>query len=93
VAEGKSPRYIEWLKSRPSLFSRFVQETGRLDGKLQNMKVEDGRDYLHFLMERKKRYPNHPLHKEEDGKLTIYYIHGLGRALRSFSTWAYDNVP
>jgi site-specific recombinase XerD len=41
-------------------------------------------------MERKNLYTNHPLHKERDGKLTIYYIHGLGRALRSFSTWAHE---
>jgi site-specific recombinase XerD len=88
VTEGKSPRYVDWLKSRLKLFNGFLKETGRENYKLQNLTVEDGRDYLHYLMERNKRYPNHPLHKEQNGKLTVYYIHGLGRALRSFSTWA-----
>jgi len=27
---------------------------------------------------------------EEDGKLKPQYIHGLGRAIRSFSTWAFE---
>jgi site-specific recombinase XerD len=78
------------LDSRLKLFNGFLKETGRENYQLQNLTVEDGRDYLRYLMERNKRYTNHPLHKEQDGKLTIYYIHGLGRALRSFSSWAYE---
>lgn len=90
VTEGKSPQYVEWLKSRLKLFNEFLKGTGRENYKLQNLTVDDGRDYLHFLMDRKTRYTNHPMHKVRDGKLTTYYIHGLGRALRSFSTWAYE---
>jgi site-specific recombinase XerD len=30
------------------------------------------------------------MHKEKKGKLKIQYIHGCGRAVRSFSTWAYE---
>lgn len=90
VSEGKSPNYVDWLNSRLKLFSGFLKETGRENFQLQNLSVEDGRDYLRYLMERNKRYTNHPMHKEQDGKLTIYYIHGLGRALRSFSSWAYE---
>ena len=90
VTEGKSPRYVEWLKSRLNLFKAYLLETGRGSYKLQDLTVEDGREYLRYLMDRQKLYTNHPLHKERDGKLTIYYIHGLGRALRSFSTWAHE---
>jgi site-specific recombinase XerD len=90
VTEGKSPRYIEWLKSRLGQFCEFLKETGSQDCKLQSLTVEVGRDYLGFLMNRKTRYLNHPMHKERAGKLTVYYIHGLGRALRSFSSWAYE---
>jgi site-specific recombinase XerD len=90
ATEGKSPRYIEWLKSRLNTFRAYLLETGRESYKLQDLTVEDGREYLRYLMERQKRYTNHPLHKERDGKLTIYYIHGLGRALRSYSTWAHE---
>ena len=41
-------------------------------------------------MERDKLYHTHPFHREKTGKLKIQYIHGLGRAVRSFSTWAYE---
>jgi integrase/recombinase XerD len=41
-------------------------------------------------MERDTRYQNHPLHKERKGKLSIQYIHGCGRAVRSFSSWGYE---
>jgi site-specific recombinase XerD len=41
-------------------------------------------------MERQKRYKDHPMLKETNGKLKIQYIHGLGRAVRSFSTWAHE---
>ena len=78
VSEGKSPRYVEWLKSRLNLFKAFLLETGRESYKLQELTVEDGREYLRYLLERQKHYTNHLLHKERDGKLTICYIHGLG---------------
>jgi integrase/recombinase XerD len=45
---------------------------------------------LRSLMERNIRYQDHPMHKEKKGKLKTQYIHGLGRAVRSFSTWAYE---
>jgi site-specific recombinase XerD len=86
--EGKSPRYIDWLKTRLIYFNRYMQETYGQDVKLQNMTVEDGRDYMRSLMERTRRYKDHPMRTEEDGKLKVQYIHGLGRAVRSFSTWA-----
>jgi site-specific recombinase XerD len=54
------------------------------------LSVEDGRDYLRSLMERTTCYKDHPMHKERNGKLKTQYIHGLGRAVRSFSTWAYE---
>jgi len=41
-------------------------------------------------MERGTRYEDHPMRKEQRGKLKIQYIHGLGRAVRSFSTWAHE---
>jgi site-specific recombinase XerD len=88
--EGKSPRYIDWLKTRLNYFNRYMQEIYGQDIKLQDLTVEDGREYMRSLMERKKRYSNHPMHTEEDGKLKIQYIHGLGRAVRSFSTWAFE---
>jgi integrase/recombinase XerD len=88
--EGKSPRYIDWLKTRLKYFNRYIQEQYGNDYKLQDLTVEDGRDYLRSLMARNKRYQDHPMHNEETGKLKVQYIHGLGRAVRSFSTWAYE---
>ena len=88
--EGKSPRYIDFLKTRLCYINRYMQETYSQDIKLQEMTVEDGRDYMRSLMERTKRYKDHPMRTEEDGKLKVQNIHGLGRAVRSFSTWAFE---
>jgi site-specific recombinase XerD len=89
ATEGKSPRYIEWLKTRLIFFNTFVEQVYG-DYKLQDLAVDDGRDYIRSLMERNTRYQNHPMHKGKKGKLKIQYIHGCGRAIRSFSTWAFE---
>jgi integrase/recombinase XerD len=88
--EGKSPRYIDWLKTRLRYFSTYIQRVHGDDFKLQEISVDDGRDYIRHLMERDKIYHSHPYHNERQGKLKIQYIHGLGHAVRSFSSWAYD---
>ena len=90
ATEGKSPRYIDWLKTRLRYFGAFLKRTYGSDIKLQDLTVEDGRSYLRELLERGTRYENHPMHKAQSGKLKIQYIHGLGRAVRSFSTWAHE---
>ena len=88
--EGKSPRYIDWLRTRLRFFSDFLKTTYGEGFKLQDLTVDVGRYYLRHLMERNTLYQNHPMHKGKAGKLKIQYIHGLGRAIRSFSTWAYE---
>jgi site-specific recombinase XerD len=88
--EGKSPRYIAWLKTRLRFFDDYLKRTYGEGYKLQDLTVEEGRRYIRELMERDTRYQDHPMHKIQKGKLKIQYIHGLGRAVRSFSTWAYE---
>jgi integrase/recombinase XerD len=90
ATEGKSPRYIDWLKTRLRYFGDFLTRTYGKDFILQELDVEDGRSYLRELMARGTRYEDHPMHKAQRGKLKIQYIHGLGRAVRSFSTWAHE---
>lgn len=90
ATEGKSPRYIDWLKTRLRFFSDFMKEAYSDGFKLQDLSVDDGREYIRSLMERNVRYQNHPMHKEKNGKLKVQYIHGCGRAIRSFSSWACD---
>lgn len=90
ATEGKSPRYIDWLKTRLRFFGDFMKKTYTDGFKLQDLTVEDGREYIRSLMGRETRYQNHPMHKEKKGKLKVQYIHGCGRAVRSFSTWAYE---
>jgi site-specific recombinase XerD len=89
-AEGKSPRYIAWLKTRLRFFDDYLKRTYGEGYKLQDLTVEEGRRYIRELMERDTRYQDHPMRKIQKGKLKIQYIHGLGRAVRSFSTWAYE---
>jgi site-specific recombinase XerD len=50
--------------------------------------VEDGRGFVRELMERDVKYSSHPLLESRGGKLAIQYIHGCGRSVRSFSSWA-----
>ena len=88
--EGKSPRYIEWLKTRLRFFSIYIQDVHGQGFKLQDISVDDGRNYIRHLLDRDIRYQGHPLHKAQEGKLKIRYIHGLGRAVRAFCTWAFD---
>jgi len=88
--EGKSPRYVAWLKTRLRFFSAHIERVYGKDFKLQEISVDDGRNYIRYLMERDSVYQGHPFHKEKEGKLKVQYIHGMGRAVRSFSTWAYE---
>lgn len=81
--ESKSPRYIDWLKTRLRFFNGYMQETYGQDFKLQDLTVEDGLNYLRSLLEWNRRYVGPPMHTEEDGKLKVQYIHHLGRAIRS----------
>jgi site-specific recombinase XerD len=88
--EGKSPAYIDWLNKRLGYFLEYIQETyGRIT-QVQELSVEDGRNFLRSLMKRKMKYQDHPMHKPKPGGLKVQYIHGCGRAVRSFSTWAYE---
>jgi site-specific recombinase XerD len=42
------------------------------------------------LISRDTKFRDHPMHEDQKGKLSIQYIHGCGRAVRSFSTWVYE---
>ena len=86
--EGKSPRYIGWLKDRLRYFSAFMRQCHGGEIKIQDLTVQDGREFLRDLMNRDVKYRDHPMMKQVKGKLKIQYIHGCGRAVRSFSTFA-----
>jgi site-specific recombinase XerD len=88
--EGKSPRYIDWLRTRLKYYSQYIQRTYKEEYKIQDLAVEDGRGFIRYMMERDKKYPKHPMMKETPGKLKIQYIHGCARSVRSLSTWAYE---
>ena len=88
--EGKSLRYIGWLRDRLRYFCEFMQKHHGELIKIQDLTVQDGRDFLHELMNRDVKYRDHPMKKQTPGKLKIQYIHGCGRAVRSFSTWAHE---
>ena len=88
ATEGKSPRYIAWLKERLGYFTNFIHKTRGEIYTLQDLTIEDGREFIRELMERDVKYRDHPLIKPRSGKLSIQYIHGCGRSVRSFSSWA-----
>jgi site-specific recombinase XerD len=90
ATEGKSPSYIDWLKDRLRYFTVFIHKTHGETFNLQDLTVEDGRGFIRELMERDVKYSSHPLLESRGGKLAIQYIHGCGRAVRSFSSWAFE---
>ena len=90
ATEGKSPRYIGWLKTRMRYFTDFIHQTQGKDFRLQDLTLEDGRGFIRDLMGRDVKYSSHPFLKARSGKLAVQYIHGCGRAMRSFSSWAYE---
>jgi len=90
TTEGKSPRYIDWLKDRLRYFTVFIHKTQGENFNLQDLTVEDGRGFVRELMERDVKYSSHPLLESRSGKLAIQYIHGCGRAVRSFSSCVYE---
>jgi hypothetical protein len=50
--EGKSPRYIGWLKPRLLYFNQYIHQVNGDNFKLQDLTVDDGRAYLRFLLQR-----------------------------------------
>jgi hypothetical protein len=69
ATEGKSQSYITWLASRLKKFTSFLAETGRENCKLQELTVDDGREYLAFLMGKNERYSDHPFHSGIPSKI------------------------
>ena len=59
--EGKSPRYIGWLKDRLRYFSTFMRQTQGENFKIQDLTVGDGREFLRDLMNRDVKYRDHPM--------------------------------
>ncbi len=90
ATEGKSPRYLDWLKDRLRYFTTYLHKTQGETIRFQDLIVEHGRGFVRELMEREVKYSSHPLHAVKNGKLSVQYIHGCGRAVRSFSSWAYE---
>jgi site-specific recombinase XerD len=86
--EGKSPRYLDWLRTRLQYFTAFVHKVHGEGFSLRDLAVEDGREFIRELMNREVKYSTHPLSQPRSGKLSIHYINGIGRAIRSFSNWA-----
>ena len=87
--EGKSSSYADWLRRRLGDFAKFFQAS-RGQARIDSLTIEDGRAFVKYLMERKHRYTDHKLRDEVEGGLAPTTIHGYVRALRSFSSWLYD---
>jgi len=88
--EGKSAEYTLWLHSRLKVFAKFFTANQGEDARINNLTIEDGRAFVKFLMERTVRYTDHKLRNEIAGGLAPTTINGYVRALRSFSTWLYE---
>ena len=87
--EGKSAEYTLWLQSRLKPFAKFFVANQGQD-RINSLTIEDGRAFIKSLMERKVRYTDHKIRNEIEGGLAPITIHGYVRALRSFSSWLYE---
>lgn len=58
-------------KTRLRFFNDYMQTQNGEGFRLQDLSVEDGRNYIRFLMEKNTLYQNHPMHLEKDGKLKV----------------------
>jgi integrase/recombinase XerC/integrase/recombinase XerD len=87
--EGKSSEYTDWLYSRLKVFTKFCLDN-QGQAKINSLTIETGRAFIKHLMERKVRYTDHKLRHEVEGGLAPTTVHGYVRALRSFSTWVYE---
>jgi hypothetical protein len=90
ATEGKNPAYIGWLETRLRFFRDYIRRTHGEGYKVQDLALADGRGFLRALLARERIYTDHPYHRPRKGKLSMQYIHGLGRAIRFFSTWAFE---
>jgi site-specific recombinase XerD len=89
--EGKSSEYTAWLERRLGDFVKFIHSEERSDSDNVNLlTIEDGRNFVKYLMDRKTRYSQHKLRAEIDGSLAPSTIHGYVRALRSYSSWLFN---
>ena len=86
--EWRSPEYTDWLRRRLGDFTRFLQAS-QGQTKIGSLTIEQGREFIKNLMERKTRYQCHKLRREVEGGLALTTIHGYVRAMRSFSSWLY----
>ena len=83
--EGKSPRYLDWLGTRLQYFNTCVHKVHGENFNLKELTVDDDREFIRELMDRDVKYSIRPLSKPRSGKLSIPYLNGIGRAMRSFS--------
>lgn len=88
--EGKSPRYLDWLGTRLRYFLDLMHKRHGEEINARDVTLEDGREFMRELMTREERFRGHPMIAAQAGKLSISYVHGMGRALRSFSNWAHE---
>jgi integrase/recombinase XerC/integrase/recombinase XerD len=84
--ENKSKATVAWYRQRLGNFSRFVGE----EATLPQLNINTARAFIASLQDRTSRYEDHPIVPPKEGGLSPFYIHSHVRALKSFSSWLYD---
>lgn len=89
--EGKSPATIRWHRKKLGAFLDFLQDGAEEEVLAKELTIDVARDFIQSLMDRKTRYPNHPMHHELEGGLAPSTINGFARSLKAFSTWLHED--
>jgi site-specific recombinase XerD len=81
--EGKSLATVSWYRRRLSMFFEFLGDQARI----ADLTVNNARAFVASLQERTTRYADHPVIPQQEGGLSIHYIHSFVRAIKAFGAW------
>jgi site-specific recombinase XerD len=87
--EPTSPKTIRWYGS---LLGHFADHVGNGEGvRLQDISLDDGREFVAALQARTVRYDNHPYREPQAGGPSPSTVHAYVRTLKAFSTWLHED--
>lgn len=85
-AEAKSDNYITWLDHRFTPFVRWFNRTYQRAPLLKDFSTQCVREFILSEKER-KRWPDHPIHKGDNGVISDTTLKHEVRALKIFGSW------
>lgn len=83
--EGRSPKTLSWYQANLTRFSDFL--TGEQVPTLQEITLDNARNFVAHLQGKSTRYADHHMRPTEKGGLSPHSVHAYVRTLKSFGSW------